>query len=92
VSSIKTTQLCPDGEYRPEWTVPAQASSCVPCGEGISAEKTEQITLYDIANETIKKVLNVAGSVAGCCECRVGLGPEGGRRMGRVHLSLVGTG
>lgn len=66
-TTAQTTTLCPDGEYRAEWKAFAAAATCDKCGENISAERTEQITVYKMDN-TVDTPLAVAAGAAACCE------------------------
>lgn len=63
---------CPPGTYRAEWRIPAAATlqDCLPCGDGISAQATEQVMLpTDLNNVNSAPVLTlVRASAASCCE------------------------
>jgi hypothetical protein len=63
---------CPPGSYRPEWRLPSAAllSDCVFCGEGISAQANEQVTLPIPLNNPTNSpsVKLVRATAASCCE------------------------
>ena len=41
------TKICPNGTYRADWKPPAEASSCISCGDGVFADRTEVVTKWD---------------------------------------------
>ena len=41
---------CGSGEYRAEWKVASQASTCNSCGDGISSNAADEFTQYAAAN------------------------------------------
>jgi hypothetical protein len=67
-TSNGTTQLCPAGSFRANWTTGSAAAACQSCGEGVRADKTEQLAVYSLANNT-QSFVAVATSPNSCCKC-----------------------
>lgn len=60
------TTACADGEYRAEWKVSSQATSCNSCGEGIQSDATDQITAYAVTPDATPSAVAVRSSAAAC--------------------------
>lgn len=62
------TVPCEAGSYRSGWAVVGQALTCVSCGAGVRAEKTDRITRYDPASN-VPELVPVTTQPDDCCEC-----------------------
>lgn len=56
------------GTYMAEWKPLSAATSCVRCGDGISATGLDQVTSYDLLGAATQ--YDVATSAAACCKCK----------------------
>jgi hypothetical protein len=85
------TVKCPPGSYRAGWRRAEQATSCVSCGEGVSAEATGRVTLYTLtqglgSNEPLE--MAVCDTEQSCCKWSGGCkGGWVGQRATRLQMT-----
>jgi hypothetical protein len=62
------TVPCEAGAYRSGWTAPGLATSCVSCGVGVFADKTDRIIQYNLVTNQVEFVA-VTTEPDDCCKC-----------------------
>lgn len=65
------TVPCEAGSFRSGWAVAGQAQTCVSCGAGVRAEKTDRITRY-VPATNVPELVPVTTQPDDCCECLLG--------------------
>lgn len=60
------TQQCPDASFRSGWKK-GDAESCTPCGQGVLAEKTDRLTVFDPITYQ-PSLVNITTDSEDCCE------------------------
>lgn len=61
------TLQCANGSFRADWK--ATADTCITCGEGVQADKTDRVTSYNIITNAATQI-PVTTSTSDCCKCR----------------------
>lgn len=79
------------GSYRPEWKPFGEATACTPCGEGVKAAKTDQVTVYNIVTLEPSQ-LQISSSSEDCCKCRTCAAGRAGWQRGSQCVAYVATG
>lgn len=79
---------CGDNEFRADWKLAEEATTCSSCGTGVYASKTDRVMVYDIENAT-ELAFAVTTTADDCCKlhgvlgecavllCRCGIGGFG---------------
>jgi hypothetical protein len=58
---------CLAGSFRASWKPAGDAGACIACGEGVKADATDRVTLYDIVTNVATQV-PVTSSTDDCCK------------------------
>lgn len=61
------TQQCPDASFRAGWKTADRADACTPCGQGVLAEKTDRLTVFDPITYA-PSFINITTDSEDCCE------------------------
>lgn len=69
-NNTRTVKKCPDGSFRADWlnANDLAAQSCISCGLGVKAVKTDLVKAYNVTDVTLTWFEEVTTSSDDCCE------------------------